>query len=134
MYKRKIKKGDKIYEGSTRVFVDLTPATEKKLSLLMERSGLKSSKVLNNLINKSKLPSDYSFLPAKKELHLLRLEVQKIGININQVAKKINSEKTLNRDIVIESYLQQIYKQEKKLIELSDKIEKTILLMLKTFS
>jgi len=77
--------------------VRLTPAERKQLEELIEEHGVKN---LSEFIRSVLLTGSYKV--TSKDYSDLLYEVHKVGININQLAKKANINKELDREILEE--------------------------------
>ena len=108
--------------GKWRVTADLTDENADKFLRLTKNSVLNESKIINNLIAKVAIPSSYPLAPTHKELQSFRLEINKIGNNINQIAKRLNSEKAIP-DKVIRHHLSEIDAKMTQLLLLSEEIK-----------
>lgn len=100
------KNGKKVF-GKWRLSADLSDSNAEKMKKIMKNTTLTESGVINKLIEKSKIPSSYPLAPTHKEINSFRLELNKIGVNINQIVKLANSQKELS-DKLIKYYLSEI--------------------------
>ncbi len=69
--------------------------TRREKRLLKKRSGEDMSKYIRDIIFKEQLPTDPALIKSQKELREsvsnLKKEINRIGVNINQIVKNNNS-------------------------------------------
>ncbi len=69
--------------------------TRREKRLLKKRSGEDMSKYIRDIIFKEQLPADPALIKSQKELREsvsnLKKEINRIGVNINQIVKNNNS-------------------------------------------
>lgn len=124
MRRRKIKASDgTVSYGRWRSTFDLTDENAERLKQIMANTLLTETQVMNKLIEKSPIPSSYPLAPTHKELQSFRLEISKIGSNINQIAKRLNSENRIE-DKLIRYYLNKITEGMLQLETISSEVEK----------
>ena len=84
-------KKEKSYEKTNRVTVRFTDAEMKEIQEKSGKYHLSVSEYIRERVNRGKIDVHYGTDPEKDPRRKLAEEYHKIGINLNQIAKHLNS-------------------------------------------
>ena len=104
-------KADK--KGRHHLHIELTPAQYQLLTEQADACGLSKRAYLVRLMERMPLP-----VKPSQELKDLRWEVHKIGVNINQIAKRINETGRIYADDMdeIKRAMEEVWRLERRLL------------------
>ncbi len=86
-------------ERPYRVFIRLNQVEFDKLNLLVQQSGLAREAVMRNLILNRRMK-----IPKPVDYYRLANEVNKIGVNLNQIAHIANTDRRVSPDSIAQCH------------------------------